>query len=91
MSTAPDMTVVEFATMHADECNCGTERTEHIRTHVDLLIETAVMHSKHLWRVGVDSEGRVSLIWLSQPEAEWHRLMAQAAEIIVLKSAFGLN
>lgn len=90
MSDAPEMTVAEFATKHADGCHCGTERIEHIQTHVDLLIETAQVHGKVLWRVGADAEGRVSLIWIPLPEEQWSRLLDQAAALVALKSMFGL-
>ena len=86
-----ELTVVEFAAKHADACPCGTERVQHIRTHVDLLIEAAVAHNKVLWNVGVDAEGRVSLIWLSYSVDAWQALLEQAVQMQALKALLGLD
>lgn len=85
------MTVAEFATKHADTCDCGTDRIEHIQIHVDLLVETAVAHGRVLWTVGADAEGRVSLIWDSHDLQYWTSLLSEAALMVLLKRVMGLG
>lgn len=85
------MTVVEYATKHADECTCGIPRREHIQTHIDALIQAAVYLDKTLWEVGVDADGRASLIWRSYPIEAWRALLAESGKILVLKSLLGLS
>lgn len=63
-----DMTVLEYASKHADECTCGTDRAQHIAAAVDALIEAATVAEKVLWRVVFDDEGRASLLWIAYPE-----------------------
>ena len=88
---ADRMTVVEFATMHADQCHCGVERVKHITDHVNLLVEAAVAHGRTLWTVGQDSDGRVSLIWASHDVEYWTALLAEAAQLSMLKTIFGIQ
>lgn len=85
------MTVAEFATKHADECDCGQDRVAHIQTHTDLLIETAVAHGRTLWKVVADADGRVSLIWDSHDRVYWLTLLAEAAQMLILKKLMGMQ
>jgi len=87
-----DMTVLEFAAKHADECTCGvTDRVAHISTDVDGLIEAASAIGKVLWTVIVAEDGRPSLLWVSYPESAWMALMVEAVKLQTLKKFLGIS
>ena len=85
-----EMTVAEFAAETSDACGCG-DRLSHCQQIVDRLIEAAVARNKVLWEVGVDAEGRVSLIWRSYPYEAWVALNHEAARLDAVKRALGLR
>lgn len=85
-----ESTVAEFATEHCADCGDGT-RAENIQRHIDMMIEAAVALNRTLWKVVIDPEGRVSLLWISQPTAHWEQLLIEAVKIDVLKRQLGLS
>ena len=82
--------MLEFAAKHADECQCPA-RNEHIAAQVDALIETSVVIGKVLWQVGVDADGRASLIWQSYPDEAWRALLAEAERVHAIKALLGMD
>jgi hypothetical protein len=87
---APESTVAEFATEHCADCGDGTQ-AENIQRHIDMMIEAAVALNRTLWKVVIDAEGRVSLLWISLPLAQWEQLLVEAVRIDVLKRQLGLS
>jgi hypothetical protein len=87
-----DMTVLEFAVKHADECTCGVEdRVAHISTDVNGLMEAASAHGKVLWEVVVAEDGRASLLWIAYPEPVWGALLIEAMKLLALKKLLGMT
>lgn len=89
-SQASEFTVAEFATEHCASCGEGTP-AENIQHHVDMMIEAAVAHDRALWKVAIDPEGRVSLLWISMPTEHWEQLLIEAVKIDVIKRQLGLS
>lgn len=82
-----DMTVAEFAAKHCAEHDEATQ--ENVQRHVNSIILAAITRNRALWEVGVDAEGRVSLIWKSCPEFVWEALLAEGVQIAALMSLLG--
>lgn len=78
--TAPEMTVLEFATKHCAEEDDASR--ENVQAHVDLLVKCAVYHQRALWRVGMDADGHASLIWVSMDERVWEGMLATAVKLL---------
>lgn len=85
------MTVIEFASKH-----CATYddvSTETLTGHVNTIILAAITLNWSLWNVGVDSDGRASLIWVSLPEDVWEALLHEglkARALFAVLSGLGL-
>lgn len=87
-----DMTVLEFAAKHADECTCGVgDRVAHISTDIDGLMDAASALGKTLWQVVVAEDGKPSLLWVAYPESAWMALMVEAVKLAQIKKFLGLS
>lgn len=86
-----DMTVVELAAKHCASCEDAdtSNMRDSIQAHVDTLITGALVYERSLWKVGVDSEGRASLIWVSLPEEVWEGLLKRSLAVAELRRALG--
>ncbi|MGI6878789.1 hypothetical protein [Microbacterium sp. gxy059] len=87
---AADMTVAEFATKHCRGCGTGDELAKNIQYHVDLLVQGAMSTGHSLWKVGIDPDGRVSLLWSTMPEDLWEQLLLQSLAVEAIKRELGL-
>ena len=73
------LTVIEFAVKHCTEHEGVTKET--VETHVNVIILAAMARNRAVWSVGIDAEGRVSLIWSSMPEELWEGLLLEGAAL----------
>lgn len=83
------MTVVEFATKHCREHGEADQLRDMVQAHVDTMVMGALATGHSLWKVGVDAEGRVSLIWASMPEDIWERLLAESLAVASVARLLG--
>lgn len=86
-SDEPIMTVAEFAAKHCAEAHSLT--AEAVQDHVNLIAMAAVARNRVIWTVGIDAEGRVSLIWQSLPEFVWAGLLREGRELAAVMEALG--
>jgi hypothetical protein len=82
-----ELTVVEFAAKHCAEH--GEFSPASVSAHVNGIILAAVTRNRTLWEVGVDADGRASLIWVSLPEPVWESLLAEGSRLQLLLSLLG--
>jgi hypothetical protein len=82
-----DLTVVEFAAKHCAQQ--GEFSPASVSAHVNGIILAAVTRNRTLWEVGVDADGRASLIWVSLPEPVWESLLAEGSRLQLLLSLLG--
>jgi hypothetical protein len=80
------LTVVEYAERHCREHGEVDDLREQVQRHVDTLILGALVSGFSLWKVGIDADGRVSLIWQSMPADLWDALMVESLKVVALKS-----
>lgn len=87
MTKTEEVTVVEFAAKHCAEHDSHT--AEAIAAHVNAIIMASISQNRALWKVGIDPDGRASLIWLSLPEPVWDRLLHEGIGLVQLMAALG--
>lgn len=83
----PESTVVEFAAKHC--AAHGDVSAKAINVHVNAIILAALTQNRALWSVGLDSDGRASLIWISLPEMVWEHLLSEGVQLVTLMAWFG--
>ena len=81
------MTVIEFAAKHCTKH--GEASAAEIEAHVNGIILAALTENRALWRVGIDAEGRASLLWVSLPEEVWEMLLSAGVQISTMLAWFG--
>lgn len=86
-----ELTVAEFAAKHCADCGPGDDMREKIQSHVNLLCEAAISTGHALWKVGIDPEGRVSLIWSPMPEDLWEVLLGVGIRLQEIKRQLGAS
>lgn len=80
-------TVIEFAAEHCAEHGSVTEKD--VSVHVNAIILAALTQNRALWTVGIDAEGRASLIWVSLPARVWEHLLSEGAQLVTVMTWFG--
>lgn len=87
MASAPESTVVEFAAKH---CAAHGDLTETaVKAHVNAIILAAITRNWALWSVGIDSDGRASLIWVSLPDDAWPPLLDEGIQLVSVMAMLG--
>lgn len=87
MATAPESTVVEFAAKHCAGHNDLTETS--VKAHVNAIILAAITRNLALWTVGIDGDGRASLIWISLPDEAWTPLLNEGIQLVSVMAMLG--
>lgn len=82
-----EMTVAEFASKHCTEN--GEHTQEAISSHINAIVLATLSENRTLWSVGIDDEGRVSLIWVSLTEQIWEALIARGLRLQILFTYYG--
>lgn len=67
-------TVAEYVTKHCKANHPDEDLATSVQQHVNTMMLGATVSGYALYKTGVDSEGRVSLIWASMPEELWDGL-----------------
>lgn len=83
----PLVTVAEFAAKHCTDAHTLTVGA--VQDHVNRIMMAAVARNRVIWRVGIDVEGRVSLIWESLPEFVWAGLLREGQELAAVVASLG--
>lgn len=84
---AQEMTVIEFAAKHCAEHGEGSAAA--IEAHVNGIILASLTENRALWKVGIDADGRASLLWVSLPEEVWEALLSAGAQLHAMLAWFG--
>ena len=87
MGEQTESTVIEFVARHCAEHEPVTE--EALASHVNVIILAATLRNRAIWKVGVDAEGRASLIWISCPDFVWEGLLYEGTQAQRLIDWFG--
>lgn len=85
--SASECTIVEFAAKHCAKHGDVDEKS--VTIHVNAIILAALTLNRALWSVGIDSDGRASLVWVSLPDAAWEGLLSQGAQLVTMMTWFG--
>ncbi len=77
------VTVAEWAEQHCRTDHTVTESV--VQHHVAAVILAMVFRNRSPWNVGVDGDGRVSLIWVSLPAVAWEMLYVEGTRITTIR------
>jgi hypothetical protein len=80
-------TVIEFVARHCAGHESVTE--EALASHVNVIVLAATLRNRAVWKVGLDPDGRASLIWISCPDFVWEGLLVEGAQAQRLIDYFG--
>ena len=76
------VTVAEWAEAH---CRVAHEvAVPIVQEHVAAVILAMIGRNRSPWNVGVDADGRVSLMWVNLPAWVWENLYAEGSQITVI-------
>lgn len=76
------VTVAEWAEAH---CRASHELdVPVVQAHVAAVILAMIGRNRSPWNVGVDADGRVSLMWVNLPGWVWENLYVEGSQITVI-------